>query len=420
MSQTAQPKTKDEFIKQYEELKTAFQTMKPEVEITVRDPDMDVEGFVVVWNTKISLGGPLNGCGKGGTRIKDGLTIEEIKRLARSMSEKNAAAGLPLGGAKSGLNADPKSADYEKKFRRFAKLCEPYLRENGGVFGGFGYDIGGIPPYNAIWACDELGTLDSFTGKPVDMGGTDYDKEGIAGLGVAVAGKVLLDIHGKSAKGASFAVQGLGAMGAAVVRYFSEYGGQLKALADPKYGGSWLFKTHAPEDLVASIIAQDLDAVKQGLKSHAALISPSPQDVLYQDVDLLFPCAIEDVLTKENAEKVIAPFISEGANNPTTDEAHQILFDNGKKLVPDIIANPGGIIAAYVELSSSVSVEENTKSRAKVTEAKDMTRTKVEQNVHALYDLVNALSVRPDLAADYMAWRNIIHGLPAEQTMCAA
>lgn len=420
MTTQSQPHNKEEFDQQYAALKASFQNMKPELEVTVRDPDMDVEGFIVVWNTKISHDGPLHGCGKGGTRIKDGLTIDEIKRLSCSMAEKNAAAGLPLGGAKSGLNADPTASDYEIKYRRFVKLCEPYLRENGGIFGGFGYDIGGIPPKNAIWACDELGTLGSFTGKPVDMGGTDYDKEGIAGLGVAVAGHALLSKNDINSEGASFAVQGLGAMGAAVVRYFSEYGGKLKAIGDPRFGGSWQFAEPATQEIITAMTNQDTDTVKTLLEKEATLISDSPQDVLYEDVHILFPCAIEDVLTKDNANKVKAKFISEGANNPTTDEAHQILFDNGALVVPDIIANPGGIIAAFVELSSSVSAEENAKTRAKVTEAKDMTRTKVAENVGELLTLVKTLGVRPDLAGDFMAWRNIIHGLPQSKQMRAA
>ena len=169
--------------------------MQPALEMTFTDPDMDVEGFVVVWNTAISKRGPLftdgKGCGKGGTRIKQGLSLDDVKRLARAMAEKNAAAGLPLGGAKSGLNADPDAPDYEVKWKRFVSLVQEkgILKEDGGVFGGFGYDIGGKPPLNALWTIDELGSGKSFTGKPVDLGGTDYDKIGIAGLGVAVAGK---------------------------------------------------------------------------------------------------------------------------------------------------------------------------------------------------------------------------------------
>lgn len=402
---------KDKFIKEFEELKLKFAQMSPELEVTVRDPEMDVQGYVVVWNTKISLGGVLDGCGKGGTRVTKDLTIDEIKRLARAMSEKNAAAGLPLGGAKSGLRCDPTDPNYESKYKRFVELCKPFLRENGGIFGGFGYDVGCLPPKNAIWACDQLGSLNSFTGKPVEMGGTDYDKEGIAGLGVAVAGRTLLDRKSINVKGASFAVQGIGAMGAAVLKYFSEYGGVIKSISDPKYNGTWLFENPVSDDLLNALIVQDVDKAKTLLDSEGKKISESFDDALYQDVDIIFPCALEDVITKDNISKIKAKYISEGANNPTSDEAHQMLFNNGVTVIPDIIANPGGIIAAFVELSSKVSAEENTKTRAKVIEAKSMTETRVEANTKKLLDIVEQVNISPDQVGDYMAYKNIFDGL---------
>src|SRR4029078_3654461 len=176
-----------------------------------------VEGYVVVWNTGISIDGPLERSGKGGTRITPNVTLDEVRMLARTMALKNAAAGLPLGGAKSGLKLDPAASGFEKQYRRFVRLCAPLLHENGGVFGGFGFDIGARPEH-ALWACDELQSTRSFTGKPLAMGGTDYDREGIAGLGVAVAGNTLMQIRQANVAGATFAIQGMGAMGAAVLR----------------------------------------------------------------------------------------------------------------------------------------------------------------------------------------------------------
>jgi len=411
--------TAEDFYKAHDALRDRFMKMQPELEVTVRDIDAGVEGYVVVWNTAICTDGPFDragkGSGKGGTRILPDLQQDDIKRLARSMAEKNAAAGLPLGGAKSGLKYDSNADDYEEKYRRFVKLVQNsgILVEDGGIFGGFGYDVGGKPPLNAKWACDELGSNGSFTGKPVEMGGTDYDQEGIAGLGVAVAARTLLKVRKRSASGAAFAVQGIGAMGGAVVRYFSEYGATLKSLSDPKYGGTWLFETGASDELIAALYGQRVDEARMLLEKEASLISQDAQDALFQDVDVVFPCALEDTITADNADRIIAPFISEGANNPTTDEAHEILFGNGIIVVPDIIANPGGIIAAYVELSSTVSATENARTRAKVTEAKNMTEQRVEANVYDLMGYVDALSVRPDKVGDYIAWRNIFHGIPS-------
>jgi len=409
----------DDFYAALAELKARFDAMKPELEVTVRDSDMGVEGYVVVWNTGICKGGPFDrqgrGSGKGGTRVLPHLELADIRRLARSMAEKNAAAGLPLGGAKSGLKYDSAAPDYEQKYRRFVKLVQNsgILAEDGGIFGGFGYDVGCKPPLNAQWACDELGTLGSFTGKPVEMGGTAYDKEGIAGLGVAVAARTLLQTRHIVAKDATFAVQGVGAMGAAVIRHFSTFGGKLKSISDPRHGGTWVFKDSASEEIVNAFFEQDRAKAQKLLEAEAALLSPDCQEALYQDVTVVFPCALEDVLTKETADKVVAPFISEGANNPTTDEAHEILFAKGKIAIPDIIANSGGIIAAYVELTSKVTPEENAKTFAKVEEAKKMTMQRVESNVYDLLSYVDGLGARPDKVGDYIAYRNIFEGVSA-------
>lgn len=404
------PDSAEAFRKELAELRQKFQSMTPELEVTVRDPDMGVEGFVVVWNTGISRGGPLHNCGKGGTRIMKNLTLDDVKRLARAMAEKNAAAGLPMGGSKSGMRLDPADPDYEKKYRRFAELCAPLLHERGGIFGGFGYDVGCIPPKNAVWACDQLKTTRCFTGKPVEMGGTDYDKEGIAGLGVAVAAKTLIEENGGAAAGKTFSVQGAGAMGAAVIRYFSGYGGVLNCVSDPKYGGTWALDKAPSAALVEALSHQKKEAAdllaKEGRK-----VSADSADALYAATDVLFPCAVEDVLRKDNAGRVQARFISEGANNPTTEEAYALLSEKGVKIVPDIIANPGGVIAAFVELTSKVTPEENAKTRAKVTEAKEMTISRVTANVKRLVKIVNSLNVPADQAGDYMAYCNIFYGL---------
>jgi glutamate dehydrogenase (NAD(P)+) len=406
----AMPATAAEFRKELAVLRDRFKAMEPELEVTVRDPDLGVEGYVVVWNTGISVGGPVHRSGKGGTRVTKDLTLEQVKRLARAMAEKNAAAGLPMGGAKSGLRLDPNDPAYEKKYRRFAELCAPLLRERGGIFGGFGYDVGCKPPLNAIWACDQLKTLTCFTGKPVEMGGTNYDVEGIAGLGVAVAAKTLIEESGERPEGKTFSVQGMGAMGAAVARYFSGYGGVLKCLSDPKYGGTWLLESPPTPALVEALSHQRAGEAMALLSEEGVKVSGDSADALYADADVLFPCALEDQLRKDNAGKVRARYMSEGANNPTTEEAHRILFEKGVKVVPDIIANPGGIIAAFVELTSKVTPEENVKTLAKVKEAKDMTIAKVSENVKRLVALTRTLGVEADQAGDYMAYRNIFGG----------
>lgn len=387
------------FEAQLHDLKARFEAMMPELETVVRDPALGVEGYIVVWNTGISVGGPMERSGKGGTRITQNVTLDEVKMLARTMALKNAAAGLPLGGSKSGLRADPSGPDFEKKYRRFVKLCAPFLRENGGPFGGFGFDIGGRPEH-ALWACDELKSTTCFTGKPVSMGGTDYDREGIAGLGVAVAGRTMMEIQDVKSSESTFAVQGMGAMGAAVFRYFSETGARLRALADPKYGGTWMMRAAPSEELRQALIRQDTEAVMKFLPMEADKISDECESVLYTDVDILYPCAVQNVLTETNSVKVKARFVCEGANGPCTEEARTSLYERGIHLVPDFIANSGGVIAAFVELTS--------KSASKAEEAKAMTRQKIEANVRELYELVGHHQCEPQQAGLYIALSKIL------------
>lgn len=396
-----------DFYTKFNDLKKRFDAMEPEVSATVRDEAMGVEGYVVVWNTGISMKGKLKGCGKGGTRITPALSLEDVKRLARTMALKNAAANLPLGGAKAGLKADPKAPGFEKTYRHFVQLCKPHLFEFGGKYGGFGFDIG-ADPVHALWACDELKTKKSFTGKPLEMGGTDYDREGIAGLGVAVAGKTALEYEGKKPADVTFAVQGLGAMGAAVFRYFSEYGGHLRYLADPVYGGTWALANDPSAELREALIRRDTAKARSLIEKEAKKIAVDTQEILYQDVDILFPCAIQDVITSDNQSKIKARFISEGANNPTSIEAYTKLFERGVTVIPDFIANVGGIIAAYIEMTSDVTPEENVKTRANVTESKNLTIHKISENVHELMSMVKSLGIEPSHAGQYMAYRNIL------------
>ena len=379
-------------------LQARFDAMQPELEATLRDPALGVEGYVVVWNTGISLGGPLERCGKGGTRITPTVSLDEVRMLARTMALKNAAAGLALGGAKSGLKLDPDAPGFERQYRRFVRLCAPLLQENGGPFGGFGFDLGGRPEH-AIWACDELKSTRCFTGKSLSMGGTDYDREGIAGLGVAVAGATLLRLQGEEPASATFAVQGLGAMGAAVLRYFSEAGARLAALGDPRYGGTWTFGRPLSEALQRALVLQDTARAGALVAAEGTRLSGSAEEVLYQAVDVLFPCAVQEVITADNVHRVRARYLCEGANGPVTPAARSSLHRRGVALVPDFIANPGGAVAAYVELTSS--------GTAKAEEAKALAREKIAANVRTVFDLVRRHGCEPQHAALYLALTRI-------------
>jgi glutamate dehydrogenase/leucine dehydrogenase len=386
------------FYAELKALQDFFDGMAPELEVTVRDAALGVEGYVVVWNTGITVGGPLEGCAKGGTRITAHVSLDEVKTLARTMALKNAAAGLPLGGAKSGLKLDPSAPGFEKQYRRFVRLCAPLLYENGGKFGGFGFDIGARPEH-ALWACDELKSTRCFTGKPLHMGGTDYDREGIAGLGVAVAGNTMMEIKGESPATAVFSVQGMGALGAALLRYFSDTGARLSALGDPKYEGTWAFDKPLSSDLHRALVRQDIAEAKSRLPKEGKKLSESAEDVLYQQVDIVFPCAVQNVITEGNVDRIQARYVCEGANGPVTEKARASLHSRGIPLVPDFIANPGGVIAAFVELTSA--------GTNKAEEAKILAREKITANVRKLFEIAERYEAEPQHAGMYMALAKI-------------
>jgi glutamate dehydrogenase (NAD(P)+) len=392
------------FSEELKDLERRFEALTPELEMTVRDPELGVEGFVVVWNTIAGSDSPLGRVGKGGTRITPKTSLEEIKMLARIMALKNAAAGLPLGGAKSGMRDDPSSPGFERRLRRFATLAAPVLVERGGVFGGFGFDIG-VKPEHARWVCDELTSTRCFTGKPMDMGGTDYDREGIAGLGVSESASTALRFEGSEASGKTFAVQGMGAMGAAIVRYFTEAGGALTAISDPVVGGTYLLSKGASGALIEAISFHQWERSKELLNKEGERVALD--EVLYQPVDVLFPAAVQEVITAANVDKIRAKRVVEGANNPCTGEARAALSRRGVLVLPDFIVNAGGIIAAFVEMSSTISPAENVRTRRNAEDAKQLTRQRMSANVKRALEIAKVAQVEPQVAARYLALSNI-------------
>ena len=398
--------TNTEFLTELHERQRVFDSLAPEMEVTVRDPSLDVEGYVMVWSTLAVVDGPLGRVGKGGTRITPTVTKDEIGRLARTQTLKNAAAGLATGGAKSGLRADPKSPGFEQQYRRFVTLTWPCHYDNGGPWGGLGYDLGGDPSH-CQWAIDELKTTRCFTGKPVEQGGTDYDAEGIAGLGVATAASSWLERQANGPKGARACVQGVGAMGAAVCRYFTEQGGEIHCIADPRIDGAWRLKAPLNGALLDAIAAMDFVTVREHLiaEGHQQF---DMDDVLWEETDVLFPCAVQDVIDTDNQDRIRAKVVVEGANNPCTAAARHALHERGLPVVPDFIANPGGAIAASVEMTSAVTDEENAASRAKVLEAKEVTRRLVAQNVGEVLDIAENHDAALVDSASLLALRRVL------------
>ena len=210
------------------------------------------------------------------------------------------------------------------------------------------------------------------------------------GLGVAVAARTMLEETGRSPSSATIAVQGVGAMGAGVCRYATEYGMTVRYIADPRIGGCWRIESEFDGPLAEAIVTMDFEAARTALEE-GPHVCTELDDVLVQSVDVLFPCAVQDVITADNVDAIAASAVVEGADDACTMEARGLLEDRGVTVIPDFIANPGGAIAANVE--SDVTDEENARTRAEVTEAKEFTEQTVAGNVRRAMALADEAGV---------------------------
>lgn len=284
-----------------------------------------LRAVVVVDNTAL-------GPAVGGVRVSPRVTADEIRRLARTMTLKNSLAGLPHGGAKAGIMADPAEVDMERTFRVFARM----IRDLTGYIPG--PDMG-CDETAMAWIHDETGRA---VGLPEEIGGLPLDKLGATGFGLGECAEVAAPRAGITLKGARVAIQGFGSVGKAAARSLRAKGAILVAVSDSRGG------VHDPGgiDLEALATAKEetggVGGYGKGRRIAAAEIFGVP-------CDILIPAATPDVIHRGNAGTVTAPLILQGANIPVTAEAEEALHRRGVLIVPDFIANAGGVIMAAME-----------------------------------------------------------------------
>jgi glutamate dehydrogenase (NAD(P)+) len=255
-------------------------------------------------------------------------------RLARAMTYKNAAAGLAHGGAKAVLRGDPKMPRPQKELRvralaRSLRHLEEYI---------FAPDMG-TDEQCMSWVLDEIGRVVAL---PRELGGIPLDEIGATGWGLRHVAEVACEHIGLELSGARFAVQGFGAVGKHAARFLSQRGAVLVAAADS--AGT----VHDPRGLdVDALIA--LKEAGRPLRDHPAGEQLAPGAVLDIECEIWIPAARPDVITAQNAQRVKARLILEGANIPVTPEAERSLHERGVLCVPDFIANAGGVICAAME-----------------------------------------------------------------------
>jgi glutamate dehydrogenase (NAD(P)+) len=318
----------------------------PEKQITVSMPVMmdngDVEvftGYRVLYNTS-------RGPAKGGIRFDMQVNLDEVTALAAWMTWKCAVVNLPFGGAKGGVICDPlqmSAGELERLTRRYTANIIKTLGPDSDV---------PAPDVNTnervmAWVMDTYSmhmghTVTSVvTGKPVEMGGSLGRREA-TGRGVMLVTKEALAHLGMRVQGTTVAVQGFGNVGSVVATLLAREGCRVVAIGDRS--GSY----HNADgiDVDAAVAHVRKNRTLEGFGGAEAI---SGDELLTMDVDVLVPAALENVITTKNAAKIRARIVAEGANGPTTAAADSILEDKGIFVVPDILANAGGVTVSYFE-----------------------------------------------------------------------
>ena len=286
------------------------------------------------------------GPGKGGVRFHQDVTLSEVMALSAWMSVKTAAVNVPYGGAKGGIRVNPKTlsrGELERMTRRYTSeigliigptkdIPAPDVNTNEQI-------MAWMMDTNAMNTCETATGV--VTGKPVDLGGS-LGRRDATGRGVFTVGLEAAHHTGLKIEGARVAVQGFGNVGGTAARLFCEVGARLVAV----------------QDHTGTIVNEggiDAAALQEHVKSTGGVAGFAGTSVIDNDdfwsvpCEILIPAALESQITADNAHKIHAKLVIEGANGPTTPEADDILHDNGVLVLPDVIANAGGVTVSYFE-----------------------------------------------------------------------
>ena len=308
-----------------------FDEVGPEKILEVYDPKAGLHGYLVLDNLN-------RGTGKGGIRMTSTVTVEEVAALARIMTWKTALADLPFGGAKAGIVADDRQVSLQKKdeiVRAFAESIKEYCPSKYIA----APDINTAEHEMEVFS-KSIGSKKACTGKPEKLGGIPHEL-GSAGFGVYHATMVALKYLKKDPKKLSFAIEGFGNVGGFAAKFLSEAGLKFVAVSDSK---GCLFRREG-------IDYDKLVKVKE--KTGSVNNYPGNKQVCEQiiatDADILITAAIPDVIKIGDVNKVKAKLIVEGSNIPMKMEVEEMLHKKGILVIPDFVANAGGVISSYVE-----------------------------------------------------------------------
>lgn len=325
----------------YNVLKVPARQVIVSLPVTMDDGAIRVfEGYRVIHSTIL-------GPSKGGIRFDVNVNLDEVKALAAWMTWKCAVVDIPYGGAKGGVACNPR----EMSAGEIERLMRAYTQAMADVFGP-DQDIPapdmGTGPREMAWLMDQYSRIQGMTspavvtGKPLVLGGS-LGRTEATGRGVMVTAMTAMEKLKINPYKATCAVQGFGNVGSWAARLLHERGLVVKAVSDI----SGAYYNDKGMDIDAAVRYRETN--KGSLEGFASAEKITNEDLLTLDVDLLVPAATEDVITGSNAARIRAKLIVEGANGPTSSKADNIINDKGIMVVPDILANAGGVTVSYFE-----------------------------------------------------------------------
>ncbi|MDG3003809.1 Glu/Leu/Phe/Val family dehydrogenase [Paludisphaera mucosa] len=331
---------------------------------------------------------------KGGLRYHPLVDEDEARSLASLMTWKTALVDIPFGGAKGGINCDPTKisrGEIERLTRRFTEKIHDVI---GPVKDIPAPDMGTDAQVMA-WIMNEYGKYAGFnpavvTGKPVELHGS-AGREAATGYGVAIVAREMLSELGRTIGGSTVAIQGFGNVGGFTARYLAKEGAKVVAVSDA-YGA--LFN---PEGIDVAALDRHVAATRKVVGFEGARPTTN-EELLRMDVDVLIPAALGGVFDKSTAEAVRARLIVEAANSPTWPEADEVFNARGIPVVPDILANAGGVIVSYFEWVQNL---QNFKWPLEQIQREE--EKKLVDAFHDIHDLARRKKISMRTAAFYRA-----------------
>ena len=393
MSETGTPAKPNAFDNALEQLRIAAEYLKldevihqilshPKREVTVSLPVRMDDGQTKVFTGYRVQYSDARGPSKGGIRYHPNVSLDEVKALAAWMTWKCSIADIPFGGAKGGVICDPKSMSQDE----LQRMTRRYTAAIADFIGPY-RDIPAPDVYtNAqvmAWIVDTYSALKGYmvpevvTGKPVSIGGS-LGRDKATGRGAVFCTIKAAAVKKMDLKKATFSVEGFGNAGANYAEILQGYGSKLVAASDSK-GGVMDRKGIDTSKLIA------FKAETGSVVGYPGTQPVSDEELLQLDVDITCPAALENTITRDVARGVKAKIIAECANGPTTPEADKVLDSNGVFLIPDVLANSGGVIVSYLEWVQNL-------DRVRWTE--EEVNSKLEQKINGAFVDVHDMSMK--------------------------